>query len=147
MLQCCMDILTVIVSAVASTALTIPTMLLLYQCVIIPKIIDGVKKELPQKILSIVDEKIDVFRLDLMRFIQDQVERVKMSMLGSKGAKKKILDYALNYLEKYGPSQDTFERIKERYGEEALDMISQMATQKKDDKPDENQGGIVEIKG
>lgn len=142
-----MDILTVIVSAIASTALTIPTMLLLYQCVIIPKIIDGVKKELPQKILSIVDEKIDVFRLDLMRFIQDQIERVKMSMLGSKGAKKKILDYALNYLEKFGPSQDTFERIKERYGEEALDVISQMAIQKKDENSDEKVEGIVEMKG
>lgn len=142
-----MDILTVIISAIASTALTIPTMLALYHYLIIPKIIVGVKKELPAQIMAVVDEKIDMFRLDLMRFIQDQIERVKMSYLGTKGAKKKILDYALDYLEKFGPSKDTFQRIEERYGKEALDMISQMATQKKDENSNENVGGIVEVKG
>lgn len=143
-----MDILPIIISAVASTMLTIPTMLLLYQVVIIPRIIEGVKRELPDKIMAVVDNKIDTFRSFLTEFIVDQIDRVKMSMLGSKGAKKKILDYALSYLEKNGPSQDTFDKIKDKYGQEALDTIGELfITKKEGENSHENVGGIVELKG
>lgn len=143
-----MDILTIVISAVSSTMLTIPTMLLLYQMIIIPKIIEGVKRELPDRIMAVVDNKIDQFRSFITEFIIDQIDRVKMSMLGSKGAKKKILDYAIAYLEKNGPSQDTFDKIKDKYGQEALDSIAEMFIAKKEgENSHENVGGIVELKG
>lgn len=141
-----MDILTIIVSAVASTLLTIPTMLVLYQLIIIPKMVMGVKKELPEAILSVVDNKISLFQSFLTEFIIDQIDRVKMSFLGVKSSKKKILDYALAFIEKNGVSVDTFDKIRDKYGQEAVDSVVNLFSQKKDENSHENVGGIVEVR-
>lgn len=141
-----MDILTIIVSAVASTLLTIPTMLVLYQLIIIPKMVTGVKKELPEAILSVVDNKISLFQSFLTEFIIDQIDRVKMSFLGVKSSKKKILDYALAFIEKNGVSVDTFDKIRDKYGQEAVDSVVNLFSQKKDENSHENVGGIVEVR-
>lgn len=140
-----MDILTIIVSAVASTLLTIPTMLVLYQLIIIPKMVTGVKKELPEAILSVVDNKISLFQSFLTEFIIDQIDRVKMSFLGVKSSKKKILDYALAFIEKNGVSVDTFDKIRDKYGQEAVDSVVNLFSQKKDENSHEV-GGIVEVR-
>lgn len=141
-----MDILTIIVSAVASTLLTIPTMLVLYQLIIIPKMVTGVKKELPEAILSVVDNKISLFQSFLTEFIIDQIDRVKMSFLGVKSSKKKILDYALAFIEKNGVSVDTFDKIRDKYGQEAVDSVVNLFSQKKGENSHENVGGIVEVR-
>ena len=49
-----MDILTIVLSSILSVVLTIPSMLLLYHKWIIPKILNGVRQELPPAIISIV---------------------------------------------------------------------------------------------
>lgn len=139
-----MDILTVSVSAILSTVLTIPAMLILYHSIIIPKMVMGVKQELPSVILTVVDNKIADFQKFLVEYISDQIDRVKMSILGVKSSKKKILDYALQFIERNGLNPDTFERIREKYGEEAVNEVARMFT--KDENSHENVGGIVEVR-
>ncbi len=106
----------------------------------------GVKKELPEAILSVVDNKISLFQSFLTEFIIDQIDRVKMSFLGVKSSKKKILDYALAFIEKNGVSVDTFDKIRDKYGQEAVDSVVNLFSQKKDENSHENVGGIVEVR-
>lgn len=140
-----MDILTILVSAIFSTVLTIPAMLVLYHSIIIPQMVTGVKQELPSAILTVVDNKIADFQKFLVEYISDQIDRVKMSVLGVKSSKKKILDYALQFIERNGLNPDTFERIREKYGDEAVNEVAKMFT-KKDENSHENVGGIVEVR-
>lgn len=107
--------------------------------------VTGVKQELPSAILTVVDNKIADFQKFLVEYISDQIDRVKMSMLGVKSSKKKILDYALQFIERNGLNPDTFERIREKYGDEAVSEVAKMFT-KKDENSHENVGGIVEVR-
>ena len=114
-------------SAILSAAITIPTMILLYHKWIIPRVIKGVKEELPPAVISIVDEKISAFFESLQLYIDDKITSVKMSTLGQKGAKARIVSLALDYLDKNGVNGDTLGHIVEKYGQGALDEIAKMS--------------------
>ena len=83
-----MDILALLISAILATVFTIPSMLLLYHKWIIPKILEGVRTELPPAIIGVVDEKINDFK----SYLDEQIESVKMSVLGKLGGSKRTLN-------------------------------------------------------
>lgn len=118
-----MAVLEIILSAVFSTLLTVPVMLILYHKVIIPKILVGVKADLPPAIMAIVDQKLAEFK----SFIEDKFESARMAILGKNGNQKRLLGYAARFLEKNGVTEDTVQTVADRYGTEILEMIAKAA--------------------
>lgn len=114
-----MDILTIVLSSILSVVLTIPSMLLLYHKWIIPKILDGVRQELPPAIIKIVDEKIGAFRDHL----DEQVDNVKMSVLGKLGGSKRTLGLVNKFFEKSGITDETVQMAIEKYGEDLVNKV------------------------
>ena len=114
-----MDILTITLSSILSVVLTIPSMLLLYHKWIIPKILNGVRQELPPAIISIVDEKIGAFR----DYLDEQIENVKMSVLGKLGGSKRTIGLINKFFEKSGITDETVQMAIEKYGEDLVNKV------------------------
>lgn len=121
-----MAVLELILSALLSTLFTIPTMLVLYHAVIIPRILAGVKQELPPAIITIVDEKIGAFK----EYVADQFDSARMAIIGKTGNQKRILGYAARFFEKNGVTPDTVEAAIDKYGEDLVKALSERAAKK-----------------
>lgn len=118
-----MAVFELVLSAFLSTLFTIPTMLLLYHLVIIPRILAGVKQELPPAIITIVDEKIGAFR----EFVADQFDSARMAIIGKAGNQKRLLGYAARFFEKNGVTVDTVDAAIEKYGQDIVEALSKKA--------------------
>lgn len=118
-----MAVLELILSALLSTLFTIPTMLVLYHAVIIPRILAGVKQELPPAIITIVDEKIGAFK----EYVADQFDSARMAIIGKAGSQKRILNYAARFFEKNGVTPETVDAAIEKYGEDLVRVLSERA--------------------
>ena len=114
-----MDILTIMLSSILSVVLTIPSMLLLYHKWIIPKILNGVRQELPPAIISIVDEKIGNFK----DYLDEQIDSVKMSVLGKLGGSKRTIGLINKFFEKSGITDETVQMAIEKYGEDLVNKV------------------------
>lgn len=114
-----MDILTIMLSSILSVVLTIPSMLLLYHKWIIPKILNGVRQELPPAIISIVDEKIGAFK----DYLDEQIDSVKMSILGKLGGSKRTIGLINKFFEKSGITDETVQMAIEKYGEDLVNKV------------------------
>ena len=114
-----MDVLTIMLSAVLSVVFTIPSMLLLYHKWIIPKILNGVRQELPPAIISIVDEKIGAFK----DYLDEQIDSVKMSVLGKLGGSKRTIGLINKFFEKSGITDETVQMAIEKYGEDLVNKV------------------------
>ena len=114
-----MDILTIVLSSILSVVLTIPSMLLLYHKWIIPKILDGVRHELPPAIIAIVDEKIGNFK----DYLDEQIDNVKMSVLGKMGGSKRTIGLINKFFEKSGITDETVQMAIEKYGEDLVNKV------------------------
>ena len=114
-----MDILTIVLSSILSVVLTIPSMLLLYHKWIIPKILNGVRQELPPAIIAIVDEKIGAFR----DYLDEQIDNVKMSVLGKMGGSKRTIGLINKFFEKSGITDETVQMAIEKYGEDLVNKV------------------------
>ena len=114
-----MDILTIVLSSILSVVLTIPSMLLLYHKWIIPKILAGVSKQLPPAIIGVVDEKIDNFK----DYLDEQIENVKMSVLGKLGGSKRTIGLINKFFEKSGITDETIQMAIEKYGEDLVNKV------------------------
>lgn len=114
-----MDILAIVLSSILSVVLTIPSMLLLYHKWIIPKILNGVRQELPPAIIGIVDEKIGNFR----DYLDEQIENVKMSVLGKLGGSKRTIGLINKFFEKSGITDETVQMAIEKYGEDLVNKV------------------------
>lgn len=114
-----MDILTIALSSILSVVLTIPSMLLLYHKWIIPKILDGVRQELPPAIIKIVDEKIGAFK----DYLDEQIDNVKMSVLGKLGGSKRTIGLINKFFEKSGITDETVQMAIEKYGEDLVNKV------------------------
>lgn len=125
-----MDILTIVVSAVLSVTFTIPTMLILYHKWIIPKILQGVSEKLPPAIIGVVDQKIDNFK----EYLDEQIDSVKMSILGKLGGSKRTLGYVQKFFEKSGITDETIQTAIEKYGEDLVNAVVKKSSEK-DEKP------------
>lgn len=118
-----MAVFEVILSAILSVFLTIPSMLILYHKWIIPKILLGVKAELPPAIISIVDEKIGEFR----DYVADQFESARAAIIGKAGNNKRLMNLAARFLEKNGVTPETLDTVAEKYGTEILEALQKKA--------------------
>lgn len=107
-----MDILELAISAMLATVFTIPSMLLLYHKIIIPKILNGVREQLPPAIIKVVDEKIENFKL----YLDDQIESVKMSVLGKLGGSKRTLNTISKFFEKTGINDESTQTAIAKWG-------------------------------
>ena len=114
-----MDILTIVLSSILSVVLTIPSMLLLYHKWIIPKILAGVSQQLPPAIIGVVDEKIDNFK----DYLDEQIDNVKMSVLGKLGGSKRTLGLVNKFFEKSGITDETVQMAIEKYGEDLVNKV------------------------
>lgn len=114
-----MDVLTIILSAVLSVVFTIPSMLLLYHKWIIPKILVGVAEKLPPAIIKVVDEKIDNFK----DYLDEQIDNVKMSIIGKMGGSKRTLNMISRFFDKAGISDETVQTAIEKYGEDLVNKV------------------------
>ena len=114
-----MDILTIALSSILSVVLTIPSMLLLYHKWIIPKILAGVSQQLPPAIIGVVDEKIDNFK----DYLDEQIDNVKMSVLGKLGGSKRTLGLVNKFFEKSGITDETIQMAIEKYGEDLVNKV------------------------
>lgn len=118
-----MAIFEILSGAILSVVLTVPTMIMLYHKWIIPKVIVGVKQDLPPAIVAVVDEKIN----DVKEYIAEQMDSARMALIGKLGGKAKGAAYAARYLTKAGVTEDSLNDIVEKYGAEALKIISEKA--------------------
>ena len=118
-----MAVFELIIGAILSTILTIPSMLLLYHKWIIPKILAGVRQELPPAILSIVDEKIS----DVKQFIEEKFDSARMAIIGKAGNTKRLEGLAAKFLLKNGITPDTLDEVATKYGEDILKALSDKA--------------------
>ena len=112
-------------SAVLSTIVTVPTMLILYHAVIIPKILAGVRQELPPTILAIVDEKIQ----DVKEYIQEQITTVKAATLGKLGGKiesRPYIDMTCRALAAFGVDAEKL-AVAKKYGTEIVEALRSKA--------------------
>ena len=114
-----MDILTIVLSSILSVVLTIPSMLLLYHKWIIPKILTGVSEKLPPAIIKVVDEKIDNFKI----YLDEQIDNVKMSVLGKLGGSKRTIGLINKFFEKSGITDETVQMAIEKYGEDLVNKV------------------------
>ena len=114
-----MDILTIVLSSILSVVLTIPSMLLLYHKWIIPKILTGVSEKLPPAIIKVVDEKIDNFK----DYLDEQIDNVKMSVLGKLGGSKRTIGLINKFFEKSGITDETVQMAIEKYGEDLVNKV------------------------
>lgn len=114
-----MDVLTIMLSAVLSVVFTIPSMLLLYHKWIIPKILAGVSEKLPPAIIGVVDAKIGDFK----DYLDEQIDNVKMSILGKMGGSKRTLNMISRFFDKAGISDETVQTAIERYGEDLVNKV------------------------
>jgi len=114
-----MDILTIMLSSILSVVLTIPSMLLLYHKWIIPKILNGVRQELPPAIIAIVDQKIGDFK----DYLDEQIDNVKMSVLGKLGGSKRTIGLINKFFEKSGITDETIQTAIEKYGEDLVNKV------------------------
>ena len=114
-----MDVLTIMLSAVLSVVFTIPSMLLLYHKWIIPKILAGVAEKLPPAIIGVVDEKIGDFK----DYLDEQIDNVKMSILGKMGGSKRTLNMISRFFDKAGISDETVQTAIEKYGEDLVNKV------------------------
>ena len=114
-----MDILTIVLSSILSVVLTIPSMLLLYHKWIIPKILAGVSQQLPPAIIKVVDEKIDNFK----DYLDEQIDNVKMSVLGKMGGSKRTIGLINKFFEKSGITDETVQMAIEKYGEDLVNKV------------------------
>ena len=114
-----MDILAIVLSSILSVVLTIPSMLLLYHKWIIPKILNGVRQELPPAIIGIVDEKIGNFK----DYLDEQIDNVKMSVLGKLGGSKRTIGLINKFFEKSGITDETIQMAIEKYGEDLVNKV------------------------
>lgn len=108
-----MDILTIVTSALLSVVLTIPSMLVLYHKWIIPKILEGVRVQLPPAIISVVDEKIGDFKV----YLDEKIENVKMSTLGKLGGSKRTINIISKFFEEAGITEETVQTAIAKWGE------------------------------
>ena len=111
--------MTIVLSSILSVVLTIPSMLLLYHKWIIPKILNGVRQELPPAIISIVDEKIGNFK----DYLDEQIDSVKMSVLGKLGGSKRTIGLINKFFEKSGITDETVQMAIEKYGEDLVNKV------------------------
>jgi hypothetical protein len=125
-----MDILTIVVSAVLSVTFTIPTMLILYHKWIIPKILQGVSEKLPPAIIGVVDQKIDNFK----EYLDEQIDSVKMSVLGKLGGSKRTLGLVQKFFDTSGITDETIQTAIEKYGEDLVNKVVKKSSEK-DEKP------------
>lgn len=116
-----MAIFEILSGAILSVVLTVPTMILLYHKWIIPKVIVGVKQDLPPAIIAVVDEKIT----DVKEYIAEQMDSARMALIGKIGGKMKGVNAATRYLARVGVTEDSLNEILDKYGEETLRMISE----------------------
>ena len=114
-----MDILTIVLSSILSVVLTIPSMLLLYHEWIIPKILTGVSEKLPPAIIKVVDEKID----NCKDYLDEQIDSVKMSVLGKLGGSKRTIGLINKFFEKSGITDETVQMAIEKYGEDLVNKV------------------------
>ena len=113
-----MDVLALLISAILATVFTIPSMLLLYHKWIIPKILEGVRTELPPAIIGVVDEKINDFK----SYLDEQIESVKMSILGKLGGSKKTLNTISKFFEKTGINDESTQQAIAKWGQSYVDQ-------------------------
>lgn len=113
----------VILPAIISTIMTIPSMIYLYHKWIIPKVINGIRDTLPNSIIAIVDNKIDNFKEFLTLYIEEKITNLKYSALGSKGAKNRMINLAIDKLIDKGVTDKTISEISEKYGSDILQNI------------------------
>ena len=113
-----MEILALLISAVLATVFTIPSMLLLYHKWIIPKILEGVRTELPPAIIGVVDEKINDFK----SYLDEQIESVKMSVLGKLGGSKRTLNTISKFFDKVGVNDETTQEAIAKWGQSYVDQ-------------------------
>ena len=114
-----MDVLTIMLSAVLSVVFTIPSMLLLYHKWIIPKILAGVAEKLPPAIIGVVDEKIGDFK----DYLDEQIDNVKMSILGKMGGSKRTLNMINKFFDRAGITDETVQTAIEKYGEDLVNKV------------------------
>ena len=114
-----MDVLTILLSALLSVVFTIPTMLLLYHKWIIPKILAGVSEKLPPAIIGVVDKKINDFK----DYLDEQIDNVKMSILGKMGGSKRTLNMINKFFDRAGITDETVQTAIERYGEDLVNKV------------------------
>lgn len=136
-----MDILALLISAILATVFTIPSMLLLYHKWIIPKILNGVRTELPPAIVKVVDEKINDFK----SYLDDQIESVKMSILGKLGGSKRTLNTISKFFEKTGINDESTQEAIAKWGQAYVDQwLKQSMTPKGSGEDPEPFGRISE---
>lgn len=114
-----MDVLTIMLSALLSVVFTIPSMLLLYHKWIIPKILAGVSEKLPPAIIGVVDKKINDFK----DYLDEQIDNVKMSIIGKMGGSKRTLNMISRFFDKAGISDETVQTAIEKYGEDLVNKV------------------------
>lgn len=119
-------VLEIFLSALFSTCFTVPTMLILYHKVIIPRILVGVKSELPPAILAIVDQKV----AEVKDMLEERIDSMRAAIIGKKGNQARLLSLATKMLEKKGVTEDTLEEIATRYGDDIVEMIKTAAIKK-----------------
>lgn len=118
-----MAVFELFMSAILSTLFTIPSMLVLYHKWIIPKILNGVREQLPPTILTIVDEKIS----DVKEYISEQLSSARAAIIGKSGNQKKLMGLAARFLEQNGVTPETLDTVAEKYGTEILAALQQKA--------------------
>lgn len=114
-----MDVLTILLSALLSVVFTIPTMLILYHKWIIPKILVGVSEKLPPAIIEVVDKKINDFK----DYLDEQIDNVKMSILGKMGGSKRTLNMINKFFDRAGITDETVQTAIEKYGEDLVNKV------------------------
>ena len=129
-----MDVTTIVVS----TALTVAVMLAIYHLWIIPKVVDGIKTELPDAILGIVDSKFDTVlavitetlagkigevKENIAETIESKTMSITKSIAGKKGATSYAASLAEKFLLKNGVTDENLETVMTKYGQEALEML------------------------
>lgn len=124
-----MDILTIVTSALLSVVLTIPSMLVLYHKWIIPKILEGVRVQLPPAIISVVDEKIGDFKV----YLDEKIENVKMSTLGKLGGSKRTVNIISKFFDEVGISDETIQTAISKWGEAYVNQTIGKMSKKSDD--------------
>ena len=130
-----------LISAILATVFTIPSMLLLYHKWIIPKILEGVRTELPPAIIGVVDEKISDFK----SYLDEQIESVKMSVLGKLGGSKRTLNTISKFFDKAGINDETTQEAIAKWGQSYVDQwLKQSIHPDKDEQDLANPFGKIE---
>ena len=115
-----------------STVLTVAVMVALYHGWIIPKVVNGIKEQLPQAIGAEVDRLLKDVLIQLNEYIGTQIgeqgDRILEKFYGKMGNKTRLTKLANTFFGRNGINEETIEDAIERYGQPIVDAILAKST-------------------